>query len=156
MAQYNTYYYEEGSAARQIDRGVLPTREDRERELAEQKRREKRERMRAHRRAKLAGRRMSVGMAFSAILIGAYFVAYVHIQNQITTSMDNISGLEKQIAEIKTENAALKSRISTTANLAKIQKTAINELGMVYATSKQIVYYSVDDDDYMSQYEQVE
>ena len=155
MAQFSTYYYEEGSAARRLETAALPTREDREREIREQQRLEKRRRMRAHRKAKLAGRRLTYFIALSAGLIGAYFVAYVHIQNRITTSMNNISSLEKQIAQIKTENAALKSRISTTANLSKIQKTAMEKYGMVYATSKQIVYYSVDDDDFMSQYEDV-
>ena len=156
MAQFSTFYYEEGSAARKLDSVALPTREDREREIREQKRQEKRQRMRAHRKAKLAGRRLTYFIALSAGLIGAYFVSYVHIQNKITTSMSNISSLEKQITQIKTENAALKSRISTTANLSEIQKKAMKDYGMVYATSKQIVYYSVDDNDFMSQYEAVD
>ena len=155
MAQFSMYHYEDGTAARRLDSRSLPTREDYEREKRERERREKRERMRAHRKAKLHGRRLSVLIAFSAGLIGTYFVAYVHIQNKITTSMDNISGLEKQITQLKTENAASKSRISTSANLSKIQQTAIRDLGMVYASSKQIVYYSVEDDDYMNMYADV-
>ena len=155
MAQFSTFYYEEGSAAKRIDHSALPTREDFAREQREKERQEKRLRMRQHRKAKMAGRRMSFFIALSAGVVGAYFVSYVHIQNRITTSMSNISGLEKQIAELKTENAALKSRISTTANLSRIQKTAIKDLGMVYATSNQIVYYTVDSDDYMSQYKEI-
>ena len=111
MAQFSTYYYEEGNAARRLEHAALPTREDYEREKREQERLEKRRRLRAHRKAKLAGRRLTYFIALSAGLIGAYFVAYVHIQNRITTSMNNISSLEKQITDLKTENAALKSRI---------------------------------------------
>ncbi len=156
MAQFSTYYYEDGNAAKRLESYGLPTREDRERELREQKRQEKRQRMRAHRHAKLEGRRLALSIALFVGLVGVYFVSYVHIQNHITTSMKNIASLERQITELKTENAAAKSRISTSANLAKIQKTAIRDLGMVYASSKQIVYYTVDDDDFMSQYEEVE
>ena len=155
MARFSTYHYEDGNAARYLESTHLPTREDLRREQIEQKRQEKRKRLNHHRRKKQASRRLAFFIATSAVVIGLYFVAYVHIQNQITTSMGNISSLEKEITQIKTENAALKSRISTTANLSKIQKTAIKDLGMVYASSSQIVYYSVNDDDFMNQYEEI-
>lgn len=156
MAQFQTYYFEDGNAVRRYDAVALPTREDRARELYEQREMERRARLRAHRKAKRANRRYTVMLMMSVVLMGAFFVAYVHLQNRITTSMNNISKLEKQIATLKTENAAAKSRISTTANLGRIQKVAMKDLGMVYANSDQIVYYTIDDEDYMSQYEEVE
>ena len=155
MAQFQTYYYEDGNAARRYEAVALPTREDRARELFEEKLRIKRARIRAHKRAKRLNRRYTALLFGGIVLMGAFFVSYVHIQNRITTSMAHIAKLEKQITEIKTENAAAKSRISTTANLGAIQKTAIKDLGMVYANSDQIVYYTVDDEDYMSQYEDI-
>ena len=45
--------------------------------------------------------------------------------------------------------------MATTTNLSEIKDKAINELGMVYATNSQIVYYSVDGSDYMSQYQDI-
>ena len=51
MAQFSTYYYEEGNAARRLEHAALPTREDYEREKREQERLEKRRRLRAHRTA---------------------------------------------------------------------------------------------------------
>ena len=156
MAQFQTYYYADGNAVRRYDAVALPTREDRARELYEQQEMERRARLRAHRKAKRANRRYTMALMMGVVLMGAFFVAYVHIQNRITTSMNNISRLEKQIATLKTENAAAKSRISTTANLGRIQKVAMKDLGMVYANSDQIVYYTIDDEDFMSQYEEVE
>ena len=47
------------------------------------------------------------------------------------------------------------NEVMTTTNLSEIKDKAINELGMVYATSNQIVYYSVDGSDYMSQYHDI-
>lgn len=155
MAQYQSFYFEEGSAARRLTSGVLQTREEYVREIQELKDRKKRERIRAHRLAKLQNRRATFLFALGVALTGVFFVSYVDVQNQIATSMNHISKLEKEISELKTANAAAKSRISTTANLAKIQKTAIKDLGMVYANSSQIVYYSVDDEDFMSQYEEI-
>ena len=155
MAQYQSFYFEEGSAARQLSSGVYQTREEYEREQQERQDKKRRERLRAHRLTKLRNRRATVLFALGVALTGGFFVSYVDVQNQIATSMNNISRLEKQISELKTANAAAKSRISTTANLSKIQKTAIKDLGMVYANSSQIVYYSVDDEDFMSQYEEI-
>lgn len=156
MAQFQTFYYEEGNAVRRYESPALPTREDLAREQYENRQRRKQARLRAHRKAKRINRRNTVMLLGGIFLMGAFFVTYVHIQNRITTSMSHISRLEKEISDIKTENAAAKSRISTTANLDAISRTAVKELGMVYANSDQIVYYTIDDEDYMSQLEKID
>ncbi len=156
MAQFQTFYYEDGSAVRRYETSALPTREDLAREQFELRERKKRARIRAHKKAKRANRRNTVMLFGGILLMGAFFVSYVHLQNSITTSMSHISKLEKEITDIKTENAAAKSRISTTANLDTISRTAVKELGMVYANSDQIVYYTIDDEDYMSQLEKID
>ncbi len=155
MAQYQSFYLEEGSAARQLTNGVIDTREEYVRQIEAIKEKKKRARLRAHRMMKLRNRRATVLFALGVALTGVFFVSYVDVQNRIATSMNHISSLEKQISDLKTANAAAKSRISTTANLSKIQKTATKDLGMVYANSSQIVYYSVDDEDFMSQYKDI-
>ena len=155
MAQFQTFYYEDGNAVRRYEAIALPTREDRQRELLEKREQEKKARIKAYKKNKRRVRHQTMMFLCSVLMMGAFFVAYVHIQNRITTSMAHISRLEKQITDLKTENAAAKSRISTTANLGIIQKTARKDLGMVYANSDQIVYYTIDDDDFMSQYEEV-
>ena len=155
MAQFSTYYYEEGNAARVMETEALPTREDYERELREEKEFNRRVRIRNHRRQKLQTRRVTAFFAAGVVAIGVLFGSYVHMQNKITTSMNNISRLENQISELKTENAAAKSRIATAVNLNEIKNVAIKDLGMVYANSSQIVYYNVDDEDYMNQLEDI-
>ena len=82
-------------------------------------------------------------------------VGYVALQTNVTTRMNHIAELETELSTMKADNKAAESRIATTTNLTEIKDKAINELGMVYATSNQIVYYSVDGSDYMSQYQDI-
>ena len=67
--------------------------------------------------------------------------AYVHLQADITTRMSNISALEKEIADLKTDNDTTLKRVNTSINLNEIKEKAIAELGMVYAAPDQIAYY---------------
>lgn len=156
MASFKTFYYEEGNALRKVEAEALPTREDLARERIEAKERERHARLLAHRRAKRQNKRNTILFAAGLALCGCFFVTYVHLQNAITTSMNNISALENRITELKSENAAAKNRISTTANLTHIKDVAINELGMVYANNDQIVYYSMDEEDFMNTNEDLE
>ena len=152
MASYQLLYFEEGSAVRQLSSGILQTREEYERERQKRKDKQKQKRIYEHRLTKLRSRRATALFALGAVLTGGFFVSYVDVQNRITTSMTNISKLEKQVSELKAENASAENRISMAANLSDIQKTATEDLGMVYASSGQIVYYNADEEDYMNQY----
>ena len=82
-------------------------------------------------------------------------VGYVALQTNVSTRMNNIANLENQLSSVKADNKATESRIATTTNLSEIKDKAIKDLGMVYATNSQIVYYNVDGSDYMSQYHDI-
>ena len=85
-------------------------------------------------------------------VIALFAGAYIKIQSDITARMKTIAVLESQIANLKAENDEAYKRINTAIDLDAIKNTAINELGMFYATQDQIVYYMVENDDYMNQY----
>ena len=59
------------------------------------------------------------------------------------------------IADLKADNDEAYKRINTAVDLDAVRETAINDLGMFYATGDQIVYYSVDKSDYMNQYNEI-
>ena len=161
MQELKTYYYNEGTAVRKTTEvyvrpaRALPTREQREREKREE----------AIRRQKIADRRQAATLRRNRILTGymitavvltcILLVGYVALQTNVSTRMNHIAELENQLSSVNADNNAAESRIATTTNLAEIKDKAINELGMVYATSSQIVYYSVDGSDYMSQYRDI-
>ena len=62
---------------------------------------------------------------------------------------------EKEIADLKTDNDTTLKRVNTSINLNEIKEKAIAELGMVYAAPDQVAYYSIEDSDYMTQYEEI-
>lgn len=152
MADYQTMYYEDGNTVREYEPSALPTRETFRREVVEERKAHIRERKRVHKHTLRLNRLYTVYFAFGLVLTGVFFVTYVHLQNSITTSMNNISRLEREITNLKEENSAAKSRISTSTNLAHIKQVAMTELGMVYATNDQVVYYEIEDEDFMNAY----
>ncbi len=161
MQEVRTYYYNEGTAVRKETEymmrpaRVLPTREQREREKREE----------ALRRQKITDRKRAAALRKNRLLTGYMIVAvmltcvmlvgYVALQTSVTTKMNHIASLENELATVNADNKATESRIATTTNLTDIKDKAINQLGMVYATNSQIVYYSVDGSDYMSQYQDI-
>jgi cell division protein FtsL len=161
MQELKTYYYNDGNAVRKETEYVmrparsLPTREQREREKRED----------AIRRQKITDRRRAAALRKNRLLTGYMIMAvmltcimlvgYVSLQTNVTTRMNRIADMENQLSTINADNNAAESRIATNTNLSEIKDKAINELGMVYATSSQIVYYNVDGSDYMSQYKDI-
>ena len=69
--------------------------------------------------------------------------------------MNHIANLQEEVTALKADNSATQSRIATTTNLNSIKNKALNELGMVYASQDQIVYYNINDEDYMNQYNNI-
>ena len=98
-------------------------------------------------------RRYTVYFAVGMIVIGGLFYTYVNLQNDITTKMNSIGSLESEITDLKAMNAATKSRINSKANLNEVKNVALHDLNMVYAGEDQIVFYSMEDEDYMNTYE---
>ena len=154
-------YYTQGNAARQVE--VMPAmpdyreekiRRDRE-EKEKERRRQQRDARLATERALRANRRYAIFLTMGVVIFGLFAGTYIKIQSDITARMKTIAVLESQIANLKAENDAAYKRINTAIDLDAIKNTAINELGMFYATQEQIVYYTVENDDYMNQYIQI-
>lgn len=154
-----TTYYTEGNTVRQMS--AMPAsmpdyREERRRKAQEEReaelRREKRIAHKNRERALRTSRRYVVFLSMGAIIFASFASVYINIQSDITARMKTISKLESQISDLKAENDEAYKRISTAIDLDAIKDKAINELGMFYATSGQIVYYTVENDDYMNQY----
>lgn len=146
-------YYSSGNLAHKVEYAYPDSyeEEERRRRRLEKKRAEKRERAVMMRQMKVEAFRFMVSIVF----IGAFFFTYLFLQNSINTRKNNISELKQQITTLKDSNAAAQSRIATASNIENIKDTAVNNLGMVYATSDQIIYYDVENEDYMTQYEDV-
>ena len=82
-------------------------------------------------------------------------VNYLQLQAETTSRMKNIASLETQLESLRKENDDHYTRIMTSVDLDYIRDVAINELGMVYAGSDQVVLYDNGTDDYVRQNEDI-
>ena len=157
MQELKDYYYQDGNTVRIEEVEYRPKKALPNRRLREQELREDaivRQKITDRRKAAVLrkNRMLTAYMITAIVLTCAMFVGYVSLQNSVTTRMNNIASLENELSELNASNSAAESRISTSTNLEDVKKRAISDLGMVYATSSQIVYYNMDSSDYMSQY----
>lgn len=161
-------YYIDGNTVRRMEAAPAVTRPDRRiresrPEHVTRERREReielRNRKRAARRNQERALRMSKSyvafLTMAVMVFGIFTGAYIHIQSEMTARMNQISSLESQIADLKADNDEAYKRINTSVDLDSIRNTAMTEYGMSYAKESQIVYYTVNDDDYMNQYSEI-
>jgi len=155
--EYHTYEY--GNTVRRMEE--IPSGEPdyhSERLKRRQERREA-ERKRRHRRAARRNRERALSMSAGyvtflsvcAVIVALTAVAYVSLQSSLTIRQEQIAELETEISDLKIDNDMTYKRIMTSVNLKKVKKQA-KKLGMRYPSQKQIVYYTVDNSDYMTQY----
>ena len=150
-------YYVNGSTVRQME--AMPVRKERIDRRKIQEEQIKKRRRNAVRRNRERALYMSRGyVAFLSVCVGVVAIAAVsliQIQSQTTQRMENIANLESQIANLKADNDARYKEIVTSVDLDYIKDVAINELGMHYATEDQIIYYSVENNNFMDQYSDI-
>lgn len=153
----NRTYYINGTTVRELEAEPV-RREQRSPQEIEREKRKKR-RQNAARRNRQKALYMSRGyVAFLSIcvVISAFAaVTLIRIQAQMTHRMGNIASLESQIAELKADNDARYKRITTSVDLNYVKDVAINQLGMTYPTEDQVVYYRIDNTNFMDQYSDI-
>ena len=150
-------YYINGNTVREL--GAAPVRrpEVDPREREEQLRRKRRRN--AARRNRERALYMSKGyVAFLTLCVAvsaAFAVVYVKLQADVSQNMRMISSMESQINDLRADNDAAYRRLTTSVDLNEVKDIAVNQLGMTYATEDQIVYYSVENSNYMDQYSDI-
>ncbi len=153
----NQSYYVNGSTVRQI--GAQPVRRERIDRRQEEINRQKKRRQNAARRNRERALHMSRGyVAFLTVCVGIVAfaaVSLIQIQSQVTQRMEHIAALQSQITDMKADNDARYKEIVTSVDLEQIKDVAINELGMKYATEDQIVYFTVENNNFMDQYSDI-
>ncbi len=151
-------YYIEGNTVRwtEAEPDYRKVRKERiEREKEEQRRRNRRAVRRNQEKALRMSQSYVVFLTMAVTVFGIFSGAYIRLQSDITARMKAISSLESQITDLRADNDEAEKRISMSIDINSIRERAINELGMSYAKESQIIYYSVGDDDYMNQYEEI-
>ncbi|MDE6413320.1 MAG: septum formation initiator family protein [Eubacterium sp.] len=90
-------------------------------------------------------------MAICVFAVAVTSVAYVNLQSELTIRQEQIAALESEISDLKIDNDTTYKRITTSVDLKTIRRKA-KKLGMKYPKENQIVYYTIDNSDYMTQY----
>lgn len=154
MTDYNKRgMYVQGSAAPQFEPIEQPIRRERHPEHVNPARR------RNARKNQQKARQMSpVYVLFLSIVTVATamaLVSFVQLKSQVATQKDNITTLQSEIVDLKADNDAELNTILSAVNLTTIRDRATTELEMMYPTENQVVYYTLDKNDYMEQYDEV-
>ncbi|MBQ2901881.1 MAG: hypothetical protein IJE49_08540 [Agathobacter sp.] len=150
-------YYVNGSTVRQLEaQPVRRERIDRTKIQEEQKKKRRRNAARRNRERALHMSRGYVAFLSLCVAVVAFAaVVMVQMQSQVTQRMEHIAALESQITDLKADNDARYKEIITSVDLDYIKDVAMNQLGMQYATEDQIIYYSVENDNFMDQYSDI-
>lgn len=153
-----TTYYINGNTVRPLEEAVPQRKPEKTKRELEEVRRKKNRRKAARRNRERA---LSMNRAFVTFLTGCVaasaFVAVslIQIRSNVTQQMKEVAALESQVADMKADNDARYKEITSSTDLNAIKDAAINRLGMKNATQDQIVYYSVDNSNYMDQYNDI-
>lgn len=149
-------YYVNGSTVRRMEAQPVRKKVDRRKIQEQQQKKRRRNAARRNRERALHMSRGYVAFLTACVAVVAFAaVSMVQMQSQVTQRMENIAALEGQITDLKADNDARYKEIVTSVDLDHIKDVAINELGMQYATSDQIVYYSVENNNFMDQYSDI-
>lgn len=90
---------------------------------------------------------LSVAMA----VLGFAIVSYLRLQSEITNLVDNVSYYEAALNNLTLENDDEYSKIVESIDYNEIKRSAIEDLGMVYASEDQIIKYTRENSDYVRQ-----
>lgn len=147
--------YVDGNTVRKMEAAPDYRREQEEKRQRELRRHKEYVARRNREHAMRMNLRYVLFLTAATILTAFVATSYIRLQAEVTDRMKRIASLQSEVAGLRADNDAMQKRISTSVDLEQVKNTAIEQLGMVYATPDQIVYYSVDDDDYMNQYSEI-
>lgn len=152
----NGNYYVNGNTVRELEAPVRHGRKSRE-EIEELKRRKRRQN--AARRNRARALKMSKGYVFfltvCVLAAASSAVMLVQLQSSVSAHMRKVAALQSEVNSRRTENDARYKRIITSVDLNHIKDVAMNELGMCYPTESQVVYYTIENNNFMDQYSDI-
>ncbi len=157
-ASYPARRYEEEPSRRERRRTL--TREE-ERKLAKKQKNIALNRKHHARVAKKAAKSQAFDFAYTAVLVVAFVlmvascVYMLKLEGKVREQESNITKLSKELDTIKSDNMSYSDSLENMYTLDEIYKIATSELGMVYSTKGQIIYYDSANEDYVTQFEDV-
>ena len=106
-------------------------------------------------------RAMGIGKGYVLFLAGVCVmillicVNYLRLQTQITGSMKAVAALESELTQLREDNDAYYSQVTSNVDLTAIKKIAIGRLGMRIPKADQIMTYETEGRSYLRQFQDV-
>ena len=156
--------YVDGNAARRLQEvparkyqtaGVQTAKRVREERAAEKSRQLSRETQRNRETAKSMGRGFVLFLAVVSVAVLFCCVNYLQLKSDLTGKMKTVAVLETELSQVKEDNNAYESQVTSDVDLNTIKKLAIGRLGMNYPTDDQKKTYSMPSNSYVRQYQDV-
>ncbi len=94
-----------------------------------------------------------VAAAATFLLLACISLLSVH--SDITSSQRSIQKAEEQLQKLRAENNAKEIYLNKSIDLNEVYRIATEELGMVYPSADQVIYYDRSDGGYVRQYEDI-
>lgn len=114
-----------------------------------------REAQRNREKAKSMGRGFVVFLAVVSVAVLFCCVNYLQLKSELTGRMKTIASLESELSQIKEDNNAYESQVTSDVDLNTIKKLAIGRLGMNYPSDDQKKTYTMPSNSYVRQYQDV-
>ena len=122
---------------------------------AAQPRQLSREAQRNREKAKSMGRGFVVFLAVVSVAVLFCCVNYLQLKSELTGKIKTVASLETELSQIKEDNNAYESQVTSDVDLNTIKKLAIGRLGMNYPKDVQKKTYTMPSNSYVRQYQEV-
>jgi cell division protein FtsL len=150
-------YYINGNTVRELDSPVRqPSRTRQEREIAKRRKSRRNAARRNRQRAMEMNRGFVAFLSVCVIIIACMAAMYINVQSQVTARMKNVAALQTQVIDLQADNDARYKTLTSSVDLNHVKEIAMDELGMTYPKESQVIYYTIDNSNYMDQYEDIE
>ena len=114
-----------------------------------------RETMRNRQKAMSMGRGFVFFLAVISVAVLFCCVNYLQLKSDLTGKMKTVAVLETELSQVKEDNNAYESQVTSDVDLNTIKKLAVGRLGMNYPTDDQKKTYSMPSNSYVRQYQDV-
>lgn len=145
--QYRTNTYVDGNTVRKLQ--TAPKRENQARPAVSSATRKNRE------KALQMNMSYVLFLTAAAVITVLVCINYLKLQAQYTAYQKTVTAKGVELSELKLENDSEYNRIVSSVDLGHVKDVAMNELGMVYASEKQIQTYDSMQSDYVKQYQDI-
>lgn len=96
-----------------------------------------------------------VFLAVVSVAVLFFCVHYLQLKAEVTAQIKEVAALESELTQLREDNDAYESQVTSNVDLNEIKKIAIGRLGMKYPSDEQKKTYETSKSSYVRQYQDV-